>query len=413
MKRIFLSAIVFTMLVMLAVSAVAAEPGDYGYYDRDFDGKVEVTDVLDILKQIVNDEADTSILRVIQTLKIVTAGEVVTIPIKALDYDTNTATLLYSKGGDDYELTMSFSQLGLDREANMAFFEEGFAKLTVPSPSAEFLTAFDSKQVYAAKIEGRYETDILELTVDNQIAKLNGVEATLFATPIMSGDVVMIAASDVRDFLGADVSWDGTTSTAYFKTDEVSLEMTLGESVAIVNGVETVADAPLVIVDSRTYVPAKFVAVTLGANVTWDEEAQTMTIMRQFYPTVYLDSISGAAGEDVTVTAYIKHNPGIAGLEFKISYDSSVMSYVSGKSENGNFYIATSSTAGANPVKVVAANLSLKNISGDLKIATITFKIADEAVSGSYLLDAIDFKAYDSNIIELNVKMESSTLTID
>lgn len=409
MKRIFLSAIAFVLLVTLAFSVTAAEPGDYGYYDQNGDGKVEIVDVLDVLRGMLNDNEDVELIRVLRTLKITTTCEVVDATIKSMDYDTRVATLFY----DDIEAEMSFSQLGLDNVPNIAFYEQGIVTMSVPSPAADFFASYSASSVYAAAAEIRYDMNVLEVTVGNASAKLNGEELTLAAEPVMHGDAVMLPADTLADILEATVAWDATTSTATYKTSDTVLEMMLDSANATVNGEATTAAAPLVIIDSHTYVPAKFVAETFGATVVWDADTQTMTIMQQFYPTVYLGEVSGAAGEEVTVTAYIKHNPGVAGFEFKIGYDSSVMSYVSGKSENGNFYIATSSTAGANPVKVVAANLSLKNITGDLTVATVTFKIADDTASGSYAFNIEGFKAYDSDIIELQVKTENSTLTVN
>lgn len=56
--------------------------------------------------------------------------------------------------------------------------------------------------------------------------------------------------------------------------------LTINDKTAIVNGEAVENDVAPLIANSRTYNPARFVEENLGASVEWDEEAQTVTIIK-------------------------------------------------------------------------------------------------------------------------------------
>lgn len=377
MKRIFLSmTAVALLLVMLAFTVSAAEPVKFGYYDTNGDGKVQLVDVFGNLNKMLNTDEDVSLLRVLETLKLTTSSEAVTASIKSINYDKNTVTLNSTHLSD---FVLPFSAFGFENEKNMILYEEGKVIMTVPSPSKTFFTEnYDASMIYAVKAECRYETNDLVLTADD------------FVT---IDDVIMVSVDTVRDDFGADI----TEQTAAIVTFEKN-----GDAV----------DATVTTYDDVAYVPAESVYRALGAAVIWDEEAQTMTVKELVYPAIKLSNASGAPGEEVTVEATLIHNPGVAGAEFRINYDSAVASYVSGKKGANSFFGQFSPSAGANPVKVVLANLSLKDIAGDVVIGTVTFKIADDATPGTYELELSDSNLYDSQIVHLKSVIINSSITV-
>lgn len=400
MKSFIKYAVAAIIAVLLVCGALAAEPGDYGYYDADGDGTVDVFDVISILKDTLGSDGDASILRVLRTLKASVSNEQVKFYISEFDYENQTVTL---KENDEDGFKMSFAQLGLDQNPFASFYEEGFVTLTVPSPAKEFFAEYDNTKVYASLFESRYDTNVYEKTVGD------GDDA-----PIVYNGTVMIHANVFKDVFEGEVAWDPNTKTARFFTFDNSLEMTLDSTVALVNGVETEVDAPMITYNNRTYISVDVIASVFDAKYVFDGEAQTLTLAKQFYPTVWMDDVSGKAGEEVSVSVYIKHNPGIAGFEFKIPYDSSVMTYISGTAISNGCYTAASVTEGANPVKVVMANLSLKNVSGDIGVVTVKFKLAEDVESGENIILNIEgVKGYDKNILALKTSVMNGKIVVE
>ena len=188
MKRILFVATAFVLFVTLAFSTVAAEPGDYGYYDKTGDGKIELVDVLDVLCEMLNSDSDVNLIRVLRTLKITTTCEVVNATVKTMDYDSKTATLFYD---EDIEVKMSFAQLGLDNVPNIAFYEQGTVTMSVPTPAADFFANYNASSVYAAAVDIKYDMNILEATIGNVNAKLNGEANVLHTAPVVHNGIIM------------------------------------------------------------------------------------------------------------------------------------------------------------------------------------------------------------------------------
>ncbi len=133
--------------------------------------------------------------------------------------------------------------------------------------------------------------------------------------------------------------------------------------------------------------------------------------------TVSINDVTAKAGEEFVITLAIKNSPGIAGAQFYLGYDSEVMTYVSGSGVDKNFFIAVSPDADANPVKVVAANLGLKNITGDITVAEIKFKINSSVKAGEYDINLSSVEAYcaqgeDDEIVNVPLSVKNAVVTV-
>ena len=120
----------------------------------------------------------------------------------------------------------------------------------------------------------------LKMTLGKTDYTVNGEKRTMDVAPIIRNDRTMLPVRYVAEALGAEILWDGATSTATLKTDFVTIKLVVGVSVANVNGQPVTLDAAPFIENSRTYMPVRFVAETLGATVAWDGATSTATITK-------------------------------------------------------------------------------------------------------------------------------------
>jgi hypothetical protein len=86
-----------------------------------------------------------------------------------------------------------------------------------------------------------------------------------------------------RESLRGTVSWDAVTRTATVSLGGVSLKLSIGQTMALVNGRQVPIDNanPKVvpqIIAGRTMLPLRFVTENLGADVQWEGTTQTITI---------------------------------------------------------------------------------------------------------------------------------------
>lgn len=70
---------------------------------------------------------------------------------------------------------------------------------------------------------------------------------------------------------------DPTTKKFTLK-DSINIDMVIGSNVLAVNGQSSRMDVAPVIVNGRTYLPARGVAKALGYTVSWDATTQTVSI---------------------------------------------------------------------------------------------------------------------------------------
>jgi len=88
---------------------------------------------------------------------------------------------------------------------------------------------------------------------------------------------------DELELLGGTIAWDAASQTVTISLDGTELKLVIGKSNALVNGRSTPIDStnPKVvpqILNSRTMLPLRFVAESLGADVQWEASTQTITI---------------------------------------------------------------------------------------------------------------------------------------
>lgn len=96
--------------------------------------------------------------------------------------------------------------------------------------------------------------------------------------PIMQDNRVYIPFRAVFEALGADVSYNASAKTVTAKRDSTTVSFTVGEAQYSKNGVTQQMDANVFVQDGRTFVPVRFAAQALGATVEWDSENRTVVI---------------------------------------------------------------------------------------------------------------------------------------
>ncbi len=120
----------------------------------------------------------------------------------------------------------------------------------------------------------------VKIYIGKPTAYVNGVEKSLDQPPVIMNNRTMVPIRFVTEAMGAKVDWNGK---------ERKVTITLGSNVAILkigdvkaqaNGYDVYLDAaPTIIVKtSRTVVPVRFVAETLGMDVKWNGTERSVTI---------------------------------------------------------------------------------------------------------------------------------------
>lgn len=130
-----------------------------------------------------------------------------------------------------------------------------------------------------AEYEGSESTE-LRLTIGSKTAYVNGVAKELAAAPINRGGNTMLPVRFVAENLGGTVGWDGATSSITIKGDGIDISMKVGAKAATVNGKTVTLNVAPFIEGGSTYLPVRAVAEAMGANVGWDGATSTAILTK-------------------------------------------------------------------------------------------------------------------------------------
>lgn len=128
--------------------------------------------------------------------------------------------------------------------------------------NALVITRYKTPQVSSTnvkiRIDNRFmETDVPPLTVNGR---------------------TMIPFRTIFNALDAEVDWNQAEWTAIGKKGKVTIELPVGKDYAFVNNEKVKLDVPYLMIDGKTYIPARFVAESLGARVDWDPDNSIVDI---------------------------------------------------------------------------------------------------------------------------------------
>lgn len=125
---------------------------------------------------------------------------------------------------------------------------------------------------------GYYLEDGVCLTIDSDMASLNGVTLSLDAPAFISNDRTMVPLRFIAEAFDCTVEYEDGVVT--IKKDKTIFKTTVGTSTYTLNGVEKTSDAESVILNDRTMVPVRVIAEAFGMRVTWNGEDKTVKIQR-------------------------------------------------------------------------------------------------------------------------------------
>lgn len=116
-----------------------------------------------------------------------------------------------------------------------------------------------------------FAQDDIKLNIDNRT-----IESDV-APQIIDGRT-MVPVRAIFEGVGAEVEWNGETKTITGKKNDVTVVMTIDSNIASVNGLNITMDCEPVIIDGRTLAPARYVAESFGCQVDWDSDSRTVSI---------------------------------------------------------------------------------------------------------------------------------------
>ncbi|MBQ7661546.1 MAG: copper amine oxidase N-terminal domain-containing protein [Clostridia bacterium] len=120
----------------------------------------------------------------------------------------------------------------------------------------------------------------VKLTIGQTTAYVNGKAELLDAAPIIEGGRTLMPLRFIAEAMGAKVDWSAATSTATLDDGTNKVVVTLNSNTAYVNGKPELLDAAPTVIGGRTLLPVRFIAESFGAEVAWDGATSTATLTK-------------------------------------------------------------------------------------------------------------------------------------
>ncbi len=145
-----------------------------------------------------------------------------------------------------------------------------------------------SAKIYVAFSVEKPSAVVVKLKIGSHTALINGKEIYLDAPPfiVASAGRTVVPVRFISEAFGAKVDWDPNARKVTIKKNPTEnhppllLELWIGKKTVRVNlKDETIDVSPLIIPPGRTMVPLRFIAETLGSDVSWDGVKREITII--------------------------------------------------------------------------------------------------------------------------------------
>ncbi len=192
-------------------------------------------------------------------------GDVTTKPSGASEGTTITVYVEPDKGYALDELTVT------DRDGNeieLKDMGDGRYRFQMPNSKVNIEASFKKTE----------EVIKIVFTIDSFIALVNGSPVTIDAAPVIVNGRTMLPIRFTAEALGAEVEWVETERKVIITKGDTNIVIFIGSEYAYINGEAVKLDAAAFIEGNRTYLPLRFVAEALGADVVWDADARTVTV---------------------------------------------------------------------------------------------------------------------------------------
>lgn len=119
---------------------------------------------------------------------------------------------------------------------------------------------------------------VLRFKAGEAVMTRNGEAVVIDAPPVVADGRTLCPLRAVTESLGGTASFDGETKTVFLSCHGHNIRLTVGSLEAFSDGLIYALDAPPVIIESRTFLPLRFIAERLSLNLSYDAPSRSVTL---------------------------------------------------------------------------------------------------------------------------------------
>ena len=124
------------------------------------------------------------------------------------------------------------------------------------------------------------ETVTISFNIGDAVLNINGEKIEVTAPYIAGEGTTLVPLRVISEAFGAEVRWDGETKSVKIVDGTTEIALQDESNTAVVNGEEKTLDAAPELTNDTTMVPLRFISETLGAEVGYVHDTQSITVSR-------------------------------------------------------------------------------------------------------------------------------------
>jgi hypothetical protein len=119
---------------------------------------------------------------------------------------------------------------------------------------------------------------MFSISLANEIGiTFNGENLICDVPPVKINNRVMVPIRAISEKAGATVDFNYETNEITLTNEIAIVKLTVNSNLAYINGAERILDVPATEINNRTLVPIRFVGESLGLNIDWINETVVIT----------------------------------------------------------------------------------------------------------------------------------------
>ena len=182
---------------------------------------------------------------------------------------TGDTVVLTPKAEDGYQLDKIIVKDKNGKEITLTKQADGTYTFIMPEGGVDVESVFQKQT--EAPIQKPAEAKKIVMQIGNKNVSVGNNAITNDVAPVIRNNRTMVPVRVIAEALGSKVSWNEATKEVTLLVDGKEIKM-------IINKIMEGYDVAPTIINDRTFVPIRFVANALGANITWDDATRTVAI---------------------------------------------------------------------------------------------------------------------------------------
>jgi len=120
---------------------------------------------------------------------------------------------------------------------------------------------------------------------------INGQALVMDTQPVSRDGRTLVPLRAIFEALGANVVWDPVARTITGTRGNTTIFLQINNRTAKLNGIPVTLDVPPAVIDGRTMVPTRFIAESLDAQVNWDGQTRTVSVVTGDAPVITIKTM--------------------------------------------------------------------------------------------------------------------------